>query len=112
MVDNLNEINRLLVSLRELSADKQRVPESTLKQHLKARVFLGVNPIFEPIIEFAVQLGLTSTTAKGIALTVTGLELLDENPEEFYELRPRQCELLVRKCYSRTRSLLGSASVA
>jgi hypothetical protein len=99
MVDNLNELNRLLVSLRELSPNKQRVPVSVLTRHLRARVFLGVNPKFEPIIEFAVQLGLASSTRKGVALTQIGRDLLEENPEEFYELRPRQCALLMRKCY-------------
>ena len=99
MVGNLNELNRLLISLRELSPNKQRVSVAMLTRHLKDRVFLGVNPIFEPIMDFAVQLGLTSSTTRGIALTPEGLEFLRENPDEFYELRPRQCALLVRKCY-------------
>jgi Domain of unknown function (DUF3883) len=99
MLGNLNEINRLLISLRELSADRQRVPTSMLKRHLQTRVFLGVNPNFEPIMDFSVQLGLISMTPKGIAVTATGIELLDENPEEFYELQTRQRDILMRKCY-------------
>ncbi|HEV2329965.1 MAG TPA: DUF3883 domain-containing protein [Verrucomicrobiae bacterium] len=99
MLGNLNEINRLLISLRELNADKQRVPVPALMRHLKARVFLGVNPIFEPIIKFSVQLGLVSVSPKGFAITDVGSELLDQNPEEFYELQPLQRDILVRKCY-------------
>jgi hypothetical protein len=99
MVGNLNELNRLLISLRELNSDKQRVSVSLLKRHLRLRVFLGTNPAFEPIIEFAVQLGLATLTHSGIALTHAGIALLAENPADFYELRPRQCALLVRKCY-------------
>jgi hypothetical protein len=99
MRGNLNEINRLLISLRELSADKQRVPAPVLLRHLKARVFLGVNPIFEPIINFSVQLGLTSVSPRGFAMTAVGIELLDQNQEELYELQPLQRDILVRKCY-------------
>jgi hypothetical protein len=42
---------------------------------------------------------LASSTQKGVVLTPIGWSLLEENPEEFYELRPRQCALLMRKCY-------------
>jgi hypothetical protein len=99
MVINLNEINRLLVSLRELRPALTAVPQSKLRDHLSSRLFLRENPDFEPVIDFALRLGLISRSKRGISITKHGAELLSHNPEEFYELRPIQRTMLVRSCY-------------
>src|SRR5437016_11126980 len=99
MISSLNEINRVLLALRQLTARNKPVPRSLLVELLRGEVVLGRNPEFDPIIEFVHHLGLISAGTKGIGVTDLGSEVLAENGSSLYELQPQQSILLVRKCY-------------
>jgi len=99
MISSLNEINRVLLALRQLTVRHRQVPRTVLVDFLRGEVILGRNPEFEPVVEFIRRLGLLSIGRKGIGLTPLGAQVLDENGSSLYELQPRQCVLLLRKCY-------------
>lgn len=99
MIINLNEINRVLLSIKELSPDNTPVRHSLLLQYLEGEVVLGRNPDFEHVLETIQRLGLISLGGGKINATAFGTELTSENRECLYELRPAQRRLLIRKCY-------------
>lgn len=113
MIDNLNDVNRVLLALETLEAKKLRTPRHLLLRYLAGEVIYGQNPPFEPILEFAKTVAVVSERFNGMGLTDLGRELLAQNAVKTYELRPTQCALLLRKCYldgpfrSLTRTLLG-----
>jgi hypothetical protein len=99
MISNLNEVNRVLLALRQLSEDADQIPYSTLHEYLKGEVLAGRNPDFEPILDFAKHLDLISLHGRIVRLTNLGSECIDANPSDIYELQAPQCALLFRKCY-------------
>jgi hypothetical protein len=113
MIDNLNDLNRVLLALETLEAKKLRTPRHLLLRYLAGEVIYGQNPPFEPILEFAKMVQVISERSNGLGLTDLGRELVAQNAAKTYELRPTQCVLLLRKCYldgqfrSLTRTLLG-----
>jgi Domain of unknown function (DUF3883) len=113
MIDNLNDVNRVLLALETLEAKKLRTPRHLLLRYLASEVIYGQNPPFEPILEFAKTLAVVSERLNALGLTDLGRELLAQNGDKTYELRPTQCALLLRKCYldgpfrSLTRAVVG-----
>ncbi len=117
MIDNLNDVNRVLLALETLEAKKLRTPRRLLLRYLEGDVVYGQNPPFEPILEFAKAVAIVSERFNGLGLTDLGRALLAQNAVKTYELHPTQCALLLRKCYLDgpfrylTRTLLGKFSV-
>lgn len=113
MIDNLNDVNRVLLALETLEAKKLRTPRHLLLRYLAGEVVYGQNPPFEPILDFVKTVAVVSERLNGLGLTDLGRELLAQNADKTYELRPTQCALLLRKCYldgpfrSLTKTLLG-----
>lgn len=99
MINSLNEINRVLLAVRQLTTRPRQVSHTVLVEFLRGEVILGRNPEFEPVLEFIGRLGLISIGRKGIRLTDLGSAVLEENQSDLYELQPQQRVLLVRKCY-------------
>jgi hypothetical protein len=99
MIDNLNDLNRLLLALETLNATRLRTPRRLLIRYLNGEVVYGQNPPFEPILEFAELVGCVSQNAKGFGLTQLGRELLFQNARKTYEFSDSQCPLVLRKCY-------------
>ncbi len=99
MIDNLNDINRVLLALDTLEATRARTPRRLLLRYLNGEVIYGQNPPFEPILEFLKQIHVLSEQPSGFGLTMLGREVLAQNAVKAYELRPSQQPLLLRKCY-------------
>ena len=99
MISNLNEINRVLLSVKALTGRSARIRQRILMEHLNGEVVLGRNPEFEAILDYVERMQLISKNKRGFGLTSLGAEVLAPNISEMYELQPKQRRLLVRKCY-------------
>jgi len=99
MIDNVNDINRVLFALEALQATRSRAPRRIVLRYLNAEAIYGQNPAFDPILEFAKHVELVSETAKGFGLTELGREMLSQNTVRTYELSQSQRLLMLRKCY-------------
>lgn len=99
MIDNLNDINRVLLGLQALEVTRSRVSRKLLLRYLSGDVIYGQNPAFEPVLDFLKSLGVISEQSDRFGITTLGRELLGENSAKAYELLPLQRSLLVRKCY-------------
>lgn len=99
MIANLNEVNRVLLTLRRLTKQRKSVSRGILIDVLKGAVILAQNPEFDPILDFTVRLGIVAVRRNDLSITPLGTELLAENVTELYELQPRQKVLLLRRCY-------------
>lgn len=99
MIDNLNDVNRVLLALETLEAARARTPRGLLLRYLNGEVIYGQNPQFEPIIDFMKLTELVSENSKGVGITFLGRELLLQNSIKAYELQPTQRPLMLRKCY-------------
>lgn len=99
MISNLNEINRVLLSVKELTRRIVRIRRTLLMEQLQGEVILGQNPDFAEVLESIEGMGLLSQTRRGFALTMFGSDIVSYNPREIYELQPRQRRLLMRRCY-------------
>jgi len=99
MIDNLNDINRVLLALDTLEATRARTPRRLLLRYLNGEVIYGQNPAFEPILDFLKQTQAVSERANGFGLTVLGRAIIGQNTDKAYELRAPQRPLLLRKCY-------------
>jgi hypothetical protein len=99
MITNLNEVNRLLLALHRLAKSRKTIPRGILIDFLNGAVILGQNPDFDPVLDFSSLLGLIVIRKNAVGMTPLGKELLTENPDEIYELQPRQRILLLRRCY-------------
>jgi hypothetical protein len=99
MIINLNEINRVLLSIKDLASDNTPVRHSLLVRYLEGEVVLGRNPDFDLVLETLERLGLIRRSRGRIQATEFGTEVILENTEHVYELRAAQRRLLIRKCY-------------
>jgi hypothetical protein len=99
MIDNVNDINRVLFALEALQATRSRVPRRVVLRYLNGEAIYGQNPPFEPILEFAKRVQFVSETTKGFGLTQLGREMLVQNATKTYELSTSQRPLMLRKYY-------------
>lgn len=99
MIDNLNDVNRVLLALETLEATRSRTPRRLLLRYLSGEAIYGQNPQFEPILDFLRLIDVISERPNGLGITLFGRELLAQNVAKTYELRTRQRTLLLRKCY-------------
>ena len=53
MIDNVNDINRVLFALEALQATRSRIPRRAVLRYLNGEAIYGQNPPFDPILEFA-----------------------------------------------------------
>ena len=108
MIDNLNEINRLLLVASKLGGSTKGALESSVIKLCREFVLRGTFPDHQGTIDFCVEAGIVQRRANRIRLTNIGERLLSLNPEREYELNSRQKEFFAENCL--LTGILGSNS--
>lgn len=98
MIDNLNEINRILVIVNRLSQSKKGALESSVIKFCKEFVIRGTFPNHQETVDFCIAAGIVKRLGSRVRLTETGEKLLTLNPEHKYELNENQKEFFVQNC--------------
>jgi len=112
MIDNLNDINRVLLALETLGFGRARTPRRLLLRYLNGEVIYGQNPLFDPIFEYLKVTEVISERPTGFGLTGLGRDILAKNIGKSYEIQNLQRPLILRRCYldgpfrSQTKRLL------
>ncbi len=99
MIGNLNDVNRVIFAIQKLGSKRGAAQRRVVIQFLRGEVLLGSNPDFEEVIDFCARIGLVVVSGKGVKLTNLGQQLVLSNPDQVFELQPRQKAFLVRSCY-------------
>ncbi|UZE92467.1 MAG: DUF3883 domain-containing protein [Methanosarcinales archaeon] len=98
MIQNINEINRLLLAILELAGGRNRaVPESTVIRQCKSIVLMGSLPNHEDTIDFCVTLEIIRRKNNRLKVEYLGNKLLDANPGRYYEFTEDQKKLVARE---------------
>lgn len=99
MIENVNDINRVLLGIADLTESTERVLEEALIAHLEQTVVAGRNPPFGDVVKFARRMSLIEQRSGGVSITAFGDTVLGLNPKKFYELQEEQVAIIVKKCY-------------
>ncbi len=100
MINNLNEVNRLLIAVNKLSVDNKTAFESSVIDFCRNRVIEGQFPNHKETIDFSIDIGTVGRVGKNrLKLTRLGKELLALNPTLGYELSEQQKEFLAKNCF-------------
>ncbi len=98
MMQNINEINRLLLAISELSGGKNNaIPESAVIRQCKSRVLMGSLPNHKDTIYFCIELKIIRSEKNRLKVEYLGKKLLDANPSKNYEFTENQKNLVARE---------------
>ncbi len=98
MMQNINEINRLLLAISELSGGKNNaIPESAVIRQCKSRVLMGSLPNHKDTIYFCIELKIIRSEKNRLKVEYLGKKLLDANPGKNYEFTENQKNLVARE---------------
>lgn len=97
MMQNINEINRLLLAISELSGGKNiAIPEFIVIRQCKNIVLLGSLPDHKDTIDFCIELKIIRRENNRLKIEHLGKTLLDANPGKYYEFTENQ-KIIVAK---------------
>jgi hypothetical protein len=99
VIGRLPEINRVLRAVQVLAGNTANTPLEAVMQRCREIVIEGLLPEHEKTAEFALSLGLLSSTEANVGLTEEGTSFLALNAEETYELSGDQARYLIRRHY-------------
>lgn len=98
MTESLNEINRLLYTVAQLSSGRRGAPESAVVNICKSVVYdLGVRDHTQTI-DLGSRLGLVTRSQGRVEMTPIGIQVAALNSDLRYEMNPRQKDIIVREC--------------
>lgn len=98
MIQNINEINRLLLAISELSGGKNTgVPESAIIRLCKSTVLMGSLPNHKDTIDFCIELKIITCQNNKLKIEHLGKTLLDANPNKYYEFTENQKKLVAKE---------------
>ncbi len=97
-MQNINEINRLLLAISELSGYKNTaVPESAVIRQCKNIVLMGSLPDHIDTIDFCIKLKIIRHEKNRLKVEFLGRKLLDANPSKNYEFTENQKNLVAKE---------------
>jgi len=99
LIDSLNEINRLLITIKELSQSDRGALKSSVIAFCQNRVIEGKFPNHNETIVFSGLTGLIEQLDGRLKITALGQKVLESNPLKTYELNDLQKDLLVRSLF-------------
>lgn len=99
MIDSLNELNRLLIAIDELSHSDSGALKSSVITLCQNQVIEGKFPNHNDTILFSEENGIVYERNERLVVTDLGKEILKLNAERKYELNNLQKDLLVRKLF-------------
>jgi hypothetical protein len=105
VIDNFNEINRILIAVNRLSHGNKGALETSVLRFCKDIVIGGRFPNHKSTINFSIEIGIATRSGNRLQLTKLGRDLLKLNLKFEYELNEQQKDLLTKKCL-----LAGEAS--
>ncbi|VVB90941.1 Uncharacterised protein [uncultured archaeon] len=98
MMQNINEINRLLLAISELSGYKNNaVPESAVIRQCRNIVLMGSLPDHKDTIDFCIELKIIRREKNRMRVEFLGRKLLDANPSKNYEFTENQKNLVAKE---------------
>lgn len=101
MIERINELNRLLIAMTSLgvAGPGSFVSLESVLRECAETVQGGTLPNHDLTVEFGVMTQLVFVQEGGIAMTDSGAEFLQLNPEGFYDLTLEQRQVLTRNHY-------------
>jgi hypothetical protein len=104
MIENINEVNRLLIAIRQLTIDSRRgVLAKNLVRYCSDTVIGAYFPDHRQTIGFCLSSGLIRQTHQRIDLTSNGMKFLSLNRGKSYALNSKQRRFLVEMCFLKGR---------
>ncbi len=99
-IDSISELNRVLLFAKTLSGGSA-IPVNNLIDQCKNITIDARMPDHELSIDYAVMAGLLDYTTgkRKVKITSDGLDFIELNPEELFNLSGSQKSYLLRKCY-------------
>ncbi len=99
-IDSISELNRVLLFAKTLSSDSAISVSSLIDQCKNITIDARI-PDHELSIDYAVMAGLLdySPGKNKVKLTSDGIDFIELNPEELFNLSDSQKSYLLRKCY-------------
>lgn len=98
MIDNLNEINRILVAIDKLNRGEKGALESSVDRFCRGMVIEGRFPDHQATIRFSIESGIITKSGNRLLTTLHGKKLLELNPQLKYDLNEGQKEFFVKNC--------------
>lgn len=86
----LNEFNRVLISLDELTLKEKFCSRNSLVKHCASLTFRGQINDYEKILEFCDDLKIIDIKEEMVAISSLGSKLLSANREKYYEITDAQ----------------------
>lgn len=86
----LNEFNKVLISLKELTASDKSCSKSSLMNHCASLTFGGQVINYEDILEICDALKIIDIKGEKVAISSLGNKLLSANRERYYEITEAQ----------------------
>lgn len=99
MIENLNEINRVLVVIEKLSNKQKGASLESVLRFCRSPVVEARFPNHKDTINFLLKHSIISKYKKRLKLTSLGIKFLRLNPNFNYQLSSAQKELLVKECF-------------
>lgn len=101
MIDQLNELNRVLSVAHALSGAgaARKIPIDSVVRMCKDSVLGGQMPDHALTVQFAMHIGLLEGQGEEVGLSGEGLDFLSLNSSNFFELTDEQRHVLRRKQY-------------
>lgn len=97
-MQNINEINRLLLAISELSGGKNNaIPESIVIRQCRNVVLMGSLPDHKDTIDFCIELKIIRSEKNRLKVEYLGKKLLDANPSKNYEFTENQKNLAAKE---------------
>lgn len=97
-MQNINEINRLLLTISELSEGKNNaIPESIVIRQCKNIVLMGSLPNHKDTIDFCIALKIITRENNRLKIEHIGKNLIDANPSKYYEFTENQKKLVAKE---------------
>ena len=100
VIDSISELNRVLLFAKTLSSGSSISVEALIDQCRNITIDARM-PDHEISIDYAVMTGLLDYTKdkRRVKITSDGLDFIELNPEELFNLSVSQKSYLLRKCY-------------
>lgn len=100
MIENINEINRVLLAVSQLAIDSDKgVPYKNVVGYCNEMVIGGNFPNHDDTIDFCKQIKLIRQEGNRVTITSLGNKLLSLNKKKGYDLTQKQKTFLVDNCF-------------
>ncbi len=99
MVDNVGELNRVLLAVRNLAASEESAAVDAVIEQCRSTVIEGRMPDHAVSIRFTLDLGLVIGSGDRLSTTEFGEAFLALNEDNSYDLAEEQKRLILRSCF-------------